>query len=582
MNRRSFLVASGSVILSGAATSRWQRSTFALDFELSTVPKRKPSNIGSVLLNFSKFELIPHYVDDSKNADIKIDFSIGSYSDSVSKTVDVNNGEVISSQDLSPEIPIVLEDIEASADSVDGEVRITVKHDSIGKQTYKRQFVVTDNPLINGLVYYYPIKKGGGRVLNDGASDNDAGIDGAVWREESTVGSDSLEFDGSNDVATSNKKVGISGSSSRSMSFWMKPTQIDVKQHPINWGETNEGNAFGLWVDSSNDVYFYGHGLSAGYDYDTGFDLTKNWIHMVITYDGSTVRTYKNGSPTPTPSDNISLSTTDTDLHIGNRMDGQHYWNGYIEDVRIYNRVLSQAEANDLYNLSSPSGREVTESDIPSQSDDGVSRYKFNNNLKDAWSDNNGTNNTSVGYVNGVYGVAKDFDGGTDAVDISHGSGLDTDVFTVSAWVYWKKPSQDYHTVIDKRVSGTNANGVNYQIFINQGQQTDEVRFTTGNGSNFHNLFSGDKVPSNRWVNIVIVRRSNGDKEIYIDGNRANNGNDSFDSLAKGSEVVIGDRVGDVTKSHSWKGHIDDLRIYGTDLSEPEVERLFSLGSYRV
>ena len=39
----------------------------------------------------------------------------------------------------------------------------------------------------------------------------------------------------------------------------------------------------------------------------------------------------------------------------GNPYDVTRYWNGAIDDVRIYNRALSQSEVNQVYGVPEPS-----------------------------------------------------------------------------------------------------------------------------------------------------------------------------------------------------------------------------------
>ena len=74
------------------------------------------------------------------------------------------------------------------------------------------------------------------------------------------------------------------------------------------------------------------------------------WYHVMGVMDGSYVRLYLNGEEIGTP---VALSGDIGDsastLKIGSRGDLQDYCNGPIDDVRIYNRALSEAEAGELH-----------------------------------------------------------------------------------------------------------------------------------------------------------------------------------------------------------------------------------------
>lgn len=142
MKRRRFLIASGSTVLAGKTVSNLVRPAFGLEFELTTIPNKEPSNIESVLIDFSKFKLTPQYLNDSKNAVIKIDVTIGQHSEPVSKEVPVTNGETVNSEDLESEIPIVMDKLEFSESSVNGRIEITVEHSSIGSETYSQSFSI--------------------------------------------------------------------------------------------------------------------------------------------------------------------------------------------------------------------------------------------------------------------------------------------------------------------------------------------------------------------------------------------------------------------------------------------------------
>jgi len=81
-------------------------------------------------------------------------------------------------------------------------------------------------------------------------------------------------------------------------------------------------------------------------------DLTNGqWNHIVITKsdnstDDKTVRMYTGGSLR----DNESGVSTRWDMiKLGLNRSGGGYWNGYLDEVKIYNRTFSAQEVLDLY-----------------------------------------------------------------------------------------------------------------------------------------------------------------------------------------------------------------------------------------
>lgn len=74
----------------------------------------------------------------------------------------------------------------------------------------------------------------------------------------------------------------------------------------------------------------------------------KKWVYVTGTYDGKTIRTYINGklgaekshSGDPAPLTVITMG-----------LKSNVFWYGILDDVRFYNRVLTEAEITQLANL---------------------------------------------------------------------------------------------------------------------------------------------------------------------------------------------------------------------------------------
>src|SRR4030095_9278626 len=73
----------------------------------------------------------------------------------------------------------------------------------------------------------------------------------------------------------------------------------------------------------------------------TSADL-NTWKHAAMTYDGTSVRLYINGTLISTVAG--AHTTTNNPLEFGHWSVGGEYWNGLIDEVRLYTRALSQAE----------------------------------------------------------------------------------------------------------------------------------------------------------------------------------------------------------------------------------------------
>jgi hypothetical protein len=101
---------------------------------------------------------------------------------------------------------------------------------------------------------------------------------------------------------------------------------------------------FGIWASGTNT----GMAISLPLTNSAKGAITQDvWTHLVGTYDGVNIKAYVNG---------ILVETTnhpgDIDPWYGNMKVGMfdsEYWSGSIDDLFIYNKVLTQSEVDQLY-----------------------------------------------------------------------------------------------------------------------------------------------------------------------------------------------------------------------------------------
>lgn len=127
-----------------------------------------------------------------------------------------------------------------------------------------------------------------------------------------------------------------------SVSYWVYPTKLSsglmwaIECTDFNVGFSGSEVTMTISLPSTN---------SAKTTLSTG-----QWYHIVGTYDGTYIRIYKNGAlAASTYHPGVVSSSTDY-LYI-NSGTSTNYWTGYIDDLRIYNVVLSSSQVLALYNL---------------------------------------------------------------------------------------------------------------------------------------------------------------------------------------------------------------------------------------
>ncbi len=100
-------------------------------------------------------------------------------------------------------------------------------------------------------------------------------------------------------------------------------------------------------VADNKSIYIYRSGAWT----DTTYDADPNeWHYYVWTYNGTTVKLYVDGVEEYTVNGSVTISATDA-FYIGNILGAGEGVVGNIDEVSLWSRALSQAEAAYIYNL---------------------------------------------------------------------------------------------------------------------------------------------------------------------------------------------------------------------------------------
>jgi len=209
------------------------------------------------------------------------------------------------------------------------------------------------DPTMNGLVAYYPFN---GNV-NDASGNGYDGTNFSVLKGTNRFGVASAagQFDGtSSHVTLPTALVNLmSGTNPMSISAWVEASPVVTNtgnKSIVDIGAASQDRVFAILMSSGNLFYSEWGGT---YNLSSGVPIGDNsWHHCVASYDGFNVSLYVDGGfGSARPAFANRLNTIGT---IGVRADlNQEYWNGGIDDVRIYNRALPADEVAYLYRLES-------------------------------------------------------------------------------------------------------------------------------------------------------------------------------------------------------------------------------------
>jgi len=203
-------------------------------------------------------------------------------------------------------------------------------------------FMVTPvDPGSAGLIAHYPFNGN----TNDAVGGHHGTTTGLVSYAAGKIGQ-AIVLDGVDDLVTVGA-VGISGAAPRTIAGWAKAHATSLPDWINIFGFTGPSGGNGHF-----DIEHVNVGGNRGYGIHVyGWErvicpVDLEWHHLAASYDGTTIKWYGDGRLIGSDSSRV-LDTPDN-VHMGKRDDNENYWPGRVDEVRIFNRALSDAEVASL------------------------------------------------------------------------------------------------------------------------------------------------------------------------------------------------------------------------------------------
>ncbi|GEM_PF-2157283 len=242
-----------------------------------------------------------------------------------------------------------------SYESIYEEFRIPIIIDNSENNEDLRDYQVEiKNPYFNekGLVVHMPFNEGSGEIAKDlsGFGNDMNFVNHSLWTDGKF--SNASYFNGSNYGIIYRDSI-LNNMSVLTLSFWFKTNETQnykfiVEKEGISgycWGGylTNDSNKISFYVkDSNGNVYHI--------DYNGNFADDK-WHFFAGTFDGRHISLYIDGELV-NQSDlgkYVDICNEQGDIYVGAWYSNNKFFIGAVDELRIYNRVLSSEEINKLY-----------------------------------------------------------------------------------------------------------------------------------------------------------------------------------------------------------------------------------------
>ena len=215
--------------------------------------------------------------------------------------------------------------------------------------------------LKNGLLAYLPFDETNGTqfAMDVSGKNRYATLLGfesnqSIW-EAGKIGN-AIRFDGLNDYATVPASLG----SNFTVCFWLKTTSNDGTATATDWNgpiglvagpfDTHAlmlaTGKFRLWSGAYNRCR-----RTSNTSVNHG-----SWVHLSaarqhVIHNQGHMKIFINGNSDQSTKIDGTKNYTGSILHIGKTPDGTAYFNGLLDDLRIYNRTLTNSEVQAVYNL---------------------------------------------------------------------------------------------------------------------------------------------------------------------------------------------------------------------------------------
>ena len=303
------------------------------------------------------------------------------------------------------------------------------------KLTYLVSFVLVLLLVSNvsaGLVAHWAFDEGSGTTATDSSGN---GHDGTLLGDPTWVagmiGSGALSFDGSDGLVDVGHDESLSITDELTITVWVKVSDLSTfyflvcKQPSGTAGDNYPGN-YEFRIQSNTGILEFGHQEAEGEQYTFYTSETpitaEQWYHVAVSITkGELVEFYIDGISAGSFEQLTNFGVlNDEPVRIGGRKDGYSFFNGILDDVRLYDRALSAVQIQKLYNGNPPM---FTIAEKPNPADGALHL--------DTWA--------SISWLAGDYAVSHDVYFGENYDDVNNGTestfhGNQTDTFFVAGF----------------------------------------------------------------------------------------------------------------------------------------------------
>ena len=432
-----------------------------------------------------------------------------------------------------------------------------------------------------GLVVYWPFDEGGGTTVGDKTGNGCSGtVSNATWDTAMEPTPQSvLMFNGTSDYISVPDSPSLR-ISDYTVEVWLKTSGTPNEDWKAVVGKP--GRNYNIWLHKAGFVHHRFHvpsnGNAGAPDTAHGSVPWDQWVHVAITNDGTTAKTYINGELKAEGPTGGKLAIDHTPLYVARRLDGEasNYFKGQMADIRVWDRVRSPQD------ITSQMGQRLTGTEEglvgywPLDEGEGatVAVDKTGNGNDGTihggtWSDEEldvltplpkaeVTPSESASSAN-----AMSFDGSNAYVEVPYQAAHNPKTFTISCWAKVTGGEGQWRSPITSR-KGPPQQGYNFYAGTN-----NKWQFWIGDGNQWVAIHGADVV-LNQWVHLTGTYDGK-EMRLYVDGQLA--GDPKAATLMQNQEGPL--RIGAGKSSdvgYHFPGQLSEVRLWDHARSPADIQ----------
>jgi len=220
--------------------------------------------------------------------------------------------------------------------------------------------------VLAGLVAHWEFDDGAGIAAIDSSNNShDGTLQGDPQWVPGIIGSGALSFDGSDGLVDVDHDESLSITNELTITVWVKLNDLNTyyflvcKQPSGTAGDNYPGN-YEFRTEINSGALQFGHQETEGEQYtfytsDSSIAV-EQWHHVAVTViKGDLVEFYIDGVAAGSSEQSTNFGVLNNEpVRIGGRKDGYSFFNGILDDIRLYDRALSAVQIKKLYNGNPP------------------------------------------------------------------------------------------------------------------------------------------------------------------------------------------------------------------------------------